>query len=97
MFEAFAAMRRVHELLQLLETAGRLELTAAQEAARNQLLGALDPAEGWSHAKLRAFCEGTLPAQVRSFIESLKDKYLGPAKTARMLLRDPRPQAAKQR
>ena len=72
MFEAFAEMRRVHELLQLLTLAGRLNLTVAQETERTELMNALDPAGGWTRARLQDFSEGPLAARVQALIADLR-------------------------
>ncbi len=72
MFDAFRAMRQVHELLLLLRTAARLRLTPEQAARRAELEAALTP-ESWSPASLSAFERGPLPGAVRDFLAGLKD------------------------
>jgi hypothetical protein len=72
MFEAFRRMRQVHALLELLETAGRLPLTAAQRQTHNELRHALDPDGGWTPSSLAAFERGPLPAEVGRFVMSLR-------------------------
>lgn len=73
MFEAFRVLRKVHALLDLLRTAGRLPLTPEQNARREQLRAALLPEEGWTPATLAAFECGTLEEDVRSYLTALRD------------------------
>jgi hypothetical protein len=77
MLEAFRAMRGVHELLHLLDMAGRLPLTTAQAAARDQLRNRLLPAGGWTLELLVDFERGPLPAEVRRFLSMLRG-YVAP-------------------
>jgi len=72
MMEAFRAMRRVHELLVLLQAARALHLSAAQRGRLNALEGALSPSEGWSRATLEDFMAGSLPSDVMAFLQSLR-------------------------
>lgn len=72
MFEAFRILRRVHELLALLDAAARWTMTDMQAQRRDRLRGALSPHQGWSLESLRAFERGTLGADVRSFLSSLR-------------------------
>jgi len=72
MFEAFRLMRQVHALLELLETAGRLPLTAAQRQEHGRLRHALDPGDGWTQSSLAAFEHSALPAEVKAFLASLR-------------------------
>ncbi|QWG20639.1 hypothetical protein KMZ68_12800 [Bradyrhizobium sediminis] len=73
MLEAFRAMRRVHELLHLLHMAGRLPLTTAQAVAHDELRSRLLPAHGWTLELLADFECGTLSAEVRQFLSTLRD------------------------
>ncbi|HSM95718.1 MAG TPA: hypothetical protein VLT91_06725 [Rhizomicrobium sp.] len=70
MFDAFRAMRLVHELLLLLREAARLPLSRAQAAQRDALERALTP-DAWTRASLSAFERGLLPAEVRAFLRTL--------------------------
>lgn len=72
MFDAFRAMRSVHELLSLLRAAGRLPLSPPQEQRRAELQGALCPPDGWSVQKLAAFEQGSVPAEIQAFFTSLR-------------------------
>lgn len=72
MFDAFRAMRQVHELLQLLQTAGGLPLAPEQAQRRGELEGALQPPGGWSVGSLAAFERGGLPGEVRAFLVTLR-------------------------
>jgi hypothetical protein len=72
MFDAFRAMRVVHELLFLLERAGTLRLSAERDAKRCELMKALQPEPCWSPETLAGFERGGLPDEVRDFFASLK-------------------------
>lgn len=72
MIAAFAAMRKVHDGLELLVTAGRLDLPASLEAEREDLLEAYLPAE-WTEASLAGFAEGDAPARLAAFLPRLRD------------------------
>ena len=86
MFDAFRSMRQVHELLQLLNTAGRLALTPEQAQRRDELKRALQPAQGWSPHVLAAFERGSVPAEVQLFLLSLQER-LDPRRSAHLRLR----------
>lgn len=73
MIAAFAAMRKVHEGLELLLTAERLDLPAPLEAERESLLGAYAPESGWDEDRLAAFMASDAPARLASFLPRLKD------------------------
>jgi len=72
MFDAFRAMRQVHELLLLLQTAGRLPLAPPLAQRRGDLVAALQPPGGWSVGSLAAFEQGSLPGEVRAFLVTLR-------------------------
>jgi hypothetical protein len=72
MLEAFRALRLVHGQLLLLREAGQLRLTPRQRRRRKALLHALQPEPGWSPAALLRFEAGTLPAETRRFLRSLR-------------------------
>jgi hypothetical protein len=78
MFEAFRAMREVHELLLLLTTAGGLELTPQQGEARATLQSALMPEAGWSLASLAAFERSGFSGEVRAFLRTLQTQIARP-------------------
>lgn len=71
-FDAFSALRRLHELVLLLREAGRLPLPHSEEQKRLSLL-ALAEACGRSPASLRAFAHGDVSQQVHGFLRSLRD------------------------
>lgn len=73
MTEAFRAMRRVHELLVLLQAARGLPLGAVQASRLNALEQALSPSDGWSEQSLADFVSGALPDEVADFLTSLRD------------------------
>jgi hypothetical protein len=72
MFHAFRALREVHELLELLQAASKLPLDAEQSARREELLGELEPIEGWSLEALLAFERGSVPRAVHAFLGRLR-------------------------
>ncbi|MBU1176388.1 MAG: hypothetical protein KKH72_13370 [Alphaproteobacteria bacterium] len=55
MMAAFRVMRRVHEMLHLLETAASLGLDERAGAGREALVAMLDPQAGWTADSLAAF------------------------------------------
>ncbi|HTQ15655.1 MAG TPA: hypothetical protein VMH86_17440 [Rhizomicrobium sp.] len=71
MFDAFRALRKIHEWLLLLGAATRLPLDAEEAARRAALEAALTPA-AWTPASLAAFERGTLGPQVRAFLHGLR-------------------------
>jgi hypothetical protein len=72
MIDAFRAMRLVHALLQLLQTAETLSLSFDQERSRLLLLAVLQPIEGWSRQNLGAFERGPTPLAIRTFLKALQ-------------------------
>lgn len=72
MIAGFAAMRKVHEGLELLTAAARLDLPASLEAEREALLEAYLPAE-WSEKSLAAFLSGDAPTHLAAFLPKLRD------------------------
>lgn len=73
MIDAFRVMRQIHELLLLLQTAGKLSLKPGQVERRDQLLEGLLPAKGWSLRMLEEFERGGVVAEVEGFLADLKD------------------------
>ncbi|WP_404401798.1 hypothetical protein [Pelagibacterium halotolerans] len=71
--EAFARMRRIHELISLIVEAGRLPLTVPQVKQRRALLDALEYEANRPLETLRAFDRSTLSLQVKTYLESLRD------------------------
>lgn len=79
MFEAFRAMRQVHELLSLLRAARDMPLTPAQARQRAALERELGPAGGWTLAGLKGFEAGPVPGKVRTFLRALRSQVSGEA------------------
>jgi hypothetical protein len=73
MFEAFRAMRLVHELLSLLRTARQLPLAGDRLPRISELERELLPAGGWTAETLKAFEAGPVPGRVRDFLRTLRD------------------------
>jgi hypothetical protein len=82
MFDAFRILRDVHELLVLLEAAGRLPLDDTREARRNELDRALRPS-AWTPRTLAQFERGTLARETKAFLRSLTD--VAPRRRLRVL------------
>lgn len=76
MFEAFRIMRKVQELLQLLETADMLPLTGDQQDARVDLVVELSPADGWDMAGLERFERLDINGDVQEFLQGLQEHAL---------------------
>ncbi len=72
MMAAFAAMRKVHDGIELLETAATLDLPGALEAERQALLRAYLPAE-WTLEALLAFPTSGAPVRLKAFLPRLAD------------------------
>jgi hypothetical protein len=72
MFDAFRALRQLHELLSLLGAARRLPLTVEQQQRLRALDDSLRPARGWSREALAGFEVGPLPSEVHAFLRSLR-------------------------
>ena len=73
MFSAFRSMRHVHELLLLLEEAGRLELPLEHAERRTQLLERLEPKAGWTAEAASAFDASQCEVDVYAFLAGLRD------------------------
>jgi len=72
MFDAFRAMRLVHELLSLLRTASQFPLTFQQAEKQAALWQYLNPSQGWSTQTLIAFEQSDTPTAVREFLITLR-------------------------
>ena len=72
MFDAFRALRQVHELLLLLQAARLLPLTEAHLRRVTELERWLSPGAGWSLDALRDLEPGELPQQVMAFLRTLR-------------------------
>lgn len=71
MMEAFRILRRVHELRLLLSQARALPIEAGTMRTLESLAQALEPDDGWTLATLRMFVQGSLAADIHSFLKSL--------------------------
>lgn len=69
-FDAFRAMRRVHELTELLRATQTLTLPPEHVEARRRLLGPLER-EHWTEESLARFESGDDEARVRTFLRGL--------------------------
>jgi hypothetical protein len=76
MMDAFRSMRLVHELLLLLEQAGRLPLSAPDRRTCRMLVSTLTPKGGWTRDALGDFEHGPEPERIRHFLRSLT-RYVG--------------------
>ena len=72
MIDALRAMRLLHELLSLLQTAAQLSLTDQEARRCEALLKALQPSEKWTPENLEAFEHGETPATTRQFLKTLR-------------------------
>jgi hypothetical protein len=74
MFAAFGMLRKVHELLVLLKTTEKLDLTPEQKSRRAQLWRHLNPDDGWTQSRLMNFEQSGLGAEVSAFLKSLRTR-----------------------
>ncbi len=81
MVESLPAMREVHELLILLDAAGRAPLSPDERRELDELKGMLRPADGWTAQSLAAFRKGDAPKRVRSFLTTLRRYFAAPDRT----------------
>ncbi|MBL4811357.1 MAG: hypothetical protein JKX69_03120 [Rhodobacteraceae bacterium] len=79
MIDAFWAMRHVQEQHLLLVEAAKLPLTAAEEAARQELLASLAPERDWDQASLTAFAPDQMQAKITTFLTGLRHHLASPA------------------
>lgn len=70
MLDTFRHLRRIHELIGLLDTAGKLPLDPHENQRRLGLLSALTSPE-MTRAGAEALATGPLPGEIRSFLRSL--------------------------
>lgn len=68
LFDAFRAMRLVHELVELLIAAAQLRLTEDERYERDGWLRTLKPGEGWTAEALSAFEQSVMPLQIRAWL-----------------------------
>ena len=74
---AFLALREVHRLLELLDTAAGLPLNDAQKAEREAHLARLNPKGGWPEEMLARLDPVSERARVTAFLSSLADLVRG--------------------
>ncbi len=91
MCEAFAVMREIHALLELLQTARCLPLTSEQRALLERHHNALCPTPHWTLESLKVFARGTLAKDIRAFLRGLKDAAAAPGAVSLSALRTERP------
>lgn len=68
---ALSVMRRIHDLLLLLETAGKMTLAEKEAFALAQLQVKVDPDGAWTEERLREFPIEEITADVNGFLRSL--------------------------
>lgn len=73
MLAAFATMRQIHDGIELLLVAERLDLPDSFEAEREALLDLYAPDEGWTEEQLSAFAASEAPARLKAFLPRLRD------------------------
>lgn len=71
MSAAFRAMRRVHELVLLLDAATLLSHKLGREPERQRLASVLDPEGGWTEDSLAEFERSAISDEVGDFLRSL--------------------------
>lgn len=69
---AFRTLRRVHELLKLLDAAKSLPLDAADAATRLHLIETLNPPAGWTRDGLAGLDVSGRETEVHAFLKSLR-------------------------
>ncbi|WP_305985610.1 hypothetical protein [Roseibium sp. MMSF_3544] len=72
MGEALSVMRRIHELLLLLQSAKQFPLTGSEKAELVKWEQKLIPETAWTQAGLRAFPLDTTTRGVKTFLETLR-------------------------
>ncbi len=72
MGEALSVLRRVHENLLLLKTAGSLALSKLEAQHLTALQGELIPSEGWSESSLQDFPIESVSQKVATFLQGLR-------------------------
>jgi len=72
MIAAFSSMRKVHDGIELLLAAGRLDLPASLEAEREDLAEAYARPD-WTLESLAAFATSEAPARLAAFLPRLRD------------------------
>ncbi|WP_093966974.1 hypothetical protein [Actibacterium lipolyticum] len=70
--DAFRIMRKLHDLLVVLEGAKHLPLSPEDQDVRNTLLNQLSPTESWTLESLISFDQGDLQSKANVFFKTLK-------------------------
>jgi len=73
MTEAFADMRAAIDLEDLLAAASALPLNTADQRQLSALQTAVTKRQPWTRQALRALHTSALPAEIKSYLASLKD------------------------
>lgn len=76
MVNAFLAMRRIHELLVLLDAVAHKPLSPEEREVLERFLTVLRPARGWTQQSLAVVLSDDVESQVRSFLKSLRRHYV---------------------
>ena len=71
MWQALTALRGLHELIQMLDVAARLPLSAEERRTLEGLQGELEPAGGWTRQTLADVDAGPVRKQAGAFLRSL--------------------------
>ncbi len=74
MWRALTALRGVHELILLLDTAAKAPLSADERQGLDALQAELDPPDGWTPETLAA-AAGSLSERTRAFLLSLRRHF----------------------
>jgi hypothetical protein len=74
MLRAFATLREAHELLLLLNEAGKLALTRDERDSLTDLEGALQPRDGWSVYSLSRLRLSEISRRARRFLGGLRGR-----------------------
>ncbi|WP_029065505.1 hypothetical protein [Labrenzia sp. DG1229] len=74
---ALSVMRRIHELLFLLDSAKLMSLSSEEMSALLALENLLDPETEWTESKLQKYPIDAVSVQVRKFLNSLQHHVTG--------------------
>lgn len=74
---ALSVLRRIHEMLLLLQTARQLPLTEADKENLAKLERELAPEEGWTGSSLQSFPIDARSAEVAAFLQGLRHLVSG--------------------
>jgi len=72
MAQAFAVMRRIHTLLELLYATDALPLDAGERQQAGELIAQLNPPAGWSEDALKQAPMEEIATAAKAFLQSLK-------------------------